>query len=337
MAQESNKTVKKEERSLIIMLGGALAGVALLAIIGFLFLSPPDEIIEGQADATAVRISGKLPGRVAEFYVGEGDRVKAGDTLVHIHSSLVEAKLMQAESMQAAADAQNRKVDKGARTQVKQAAYELWQQAIAAKNIAEKSYNRMESLYRQEVISEQKRDEALAAYQAASAAEKAAASQYQLALAGAQQEDKASASAMASAALGTVKEVESILEDQYLISPCDGEIDEIYPNIGELVSLGAPIMSVLKTDDTWVTFNVREELLKDLPVGQEIEIMIPALGEQTAKAKVYYSKDMGSYAVWRATKTSGEWDSRTFKIKARPTEKIENLRPGMTIIYLPKQ
>ncbi len=337
MAQESNKAVKKEERSLIIMLGGALAGVALLAIIGFLFLSPPDEIIEGQADATAVRISGKLPGRVAEFYVGEGDRVKAGDTLVHIHSSLVEAKLMQAESMQAAADAQNRKVDKGARTQVKQAAYELWQQAIAAKNIAEKSYNRMESLYRQEVISEQKRDEALAAYQAASAAEKAAASQYQLALAGAQQEDKASASAMASAALGTVKEVESILEDQYLISPCDGEIDEIYPNIGELVSLGAPIMSVLKTDDTWVTFNVREELLKDLPVGQEIEIMIPALGEQTAKAKVYYSKDMGSYAVWRATKTSGEWDSRTFKIKARPTEKIENLRPGMTIIYLPKQ
>ncbi len=337
MAQESNKAVKKEERSLIIMLGGALAGVALLAIIGFLFLSPPDEIIEGQADATAVRISGKLPGRVSEFYVGEGDRVKAGDRLVHIHSSLVEAKLMQAESMQAAADAQNRKVDKGARTQVKQAAYELWQQAIAAKNIAEKSYNRMESLYRQEVISEQKRDEALAAYQAASAAEKAAASQYQLALAGAQQEDKASASAMASAALGTVKEVESILEDQYLISPCDGEIDEIYPNIGELVSLGAPIMSVLKTDDTWVTFNVREELLKDLPVGQEIEIMIPALGEQTAKAKVYYSKDMGSYAVWRATKTSGEWDSRTFKIKARPTEKIENLRPGMTIIYLPKQ
>lgn len=92
-------------------------------------------------------------------------------------------------------------------------------------------------------------------------------------------------------------------------------------------------MNVLKLHDMWVTFNVREELLEHLPIGQEITIMIPALGEKKASATVYYSKDMGSYAVWRATKTTGDWDSRTFQIKARPTGKIENLRPGMTIIY----
>ena len=194
--------MKKEEKGLMIILCGILAGVALLAIAGFLFLSPPPEIIEGQADATAVRVSGKLPGRIAKFYVSEGDHVKQGDTLVHIHSSLVEAKLMQAEAMETVANAQNRKVDMGARPQIIQSAYELWQQAIAAKTIAQKTYNRMESLYKQDVISAQKRDEALAAYQAADAAEKAAKSQYQLAIDGAQQEDKTSAAAMVTAARG---------------------------------------------------------------------------------------------------------------------------------------
>ncbi len=329
--------MKKEEKGLMIALCGILAGVALLAIIGFLFLTPPPEIIEGEADATAVRVSGKLPGRITKFYVHEGDHVKKGDTLVHIHSSLIEAKLMQAEAFETAAYAQNRKVDTGVRPQIIQSAYEMWQQAIAAKEIAQKTSNRMEALFRQDVISEQKRDEALAAYQAADATEKAAKSQYQLAIDGAQQEDKTSAAAMVTAAKGGIKEVEAILEDQYLTAPCDGEIDEIYPNEGELVALGAPIMSVLKLHDIWFTFNVREELLKSLPIGQEITIMIPALGEKTTSAIVYYSKDMGTYAVWRATKATGDWDSRTFQIKARPTTQINNLRPGMTIIYQNKE
>lgn len=328
-----NTSEKKEERSLLIILGVVMIVVALLAIVGFLLLTPPDEIIEGQADATAVRISGKLPGRVAEFYVSEGDKVKAGDTLVHIYSSLVEAKLMQAQAMEVAASAQNRKIDVGTRSQIIQSAYEMWQQAVAAKTIAQKTYNRMESLYKQDVISAQKRDEAFAAYEAASAAEKAAYSQYQLAVEGAQSEDKTSAAAMVEAARGTVKEVESILEDQYLVAPCDGEVDEIYPNVGELVALGAPIMSVLKTGDMWFTFNVREEMLEKLPIGQEVDIMIPALGKKIVRAKVFYSRDMGTYAVWRATKAMGQWDSRTFQIKARPIDSVPELRAGMTIIY----
>ena len=136
--------MKKEEKGLIIVLCGILAGVALLAITGFLFLSPPPEIIEGQAEATAVRVSGKLPGRIVKFYVSEGDHVAKGDTLVHIHSSLIEAKLLQAEALATIAEAQNRKIDAGTRPQIIQSAFELWQQAIAAKEIAQKTYNRME-------------------------------------------------------------------------------------------------------------------------------------------------------------------------------------------------
>lgn len=327
---------RDESKILLISLCVIILVVVILAVVGFLLIDKPKEVIQGQVEATAIKVSGKLPGRVEVFYVREGDSVKEGDTLVHIHSSVVEAKLQQAQAMTTAAKAQNRKVDAGARTQIIQSARDLWLQAQAAREIAQKTYNRMESLYAQGVVSAQKRDEAQAAYKATQAAEDAAWNQYNLAQSGAQQEDKQSSAAMVTAAQGGEKEVEAILQDQYLLSPCNGIVDEIYPQQGELVALGAPIMSVLRGDDRWITFNVREELLRDLPLGKEIDVVIPALGEMETKAQVYYVRDMGDYAVWRATKATGEWDSRTFKIKARPLEQLPNLRPGMSVIYYPK-
>lgn len=328
-----NAAVKKENRNLMVALSIVIVALIVFAIIGFCFLNRPDNIIEGQADATSVKISGKLPGRVVELFVKEGDMVKKGDTLVHIHSSLAEAKLYQAQSIEDAAAAQNKKVDRGTRSQIIQSAANLLAQAKAAQEIAEKTYRRMENLYNEKVISEQKRDEAKAAYDAANAAVGVAQSQYDLALSGAQSEDKQSAAAMADAAKGSVMEVESLLEDQYLTAPYDGQIDQIYPNVSELVSLGSPIMSLLLLDDKWITFNVREEYLNDLKLGNTIEVMIPALDKKKIKARIYYSRDMGSYATWRATKSTGQWDSRTFEIKARPIDAEPDLRPGMTAVY----
>ena len=327
---------KRENRVLLISLGGILVMIIAVAVVGFMFINEPVEYVQGQAEATEVKVSGKLPGRVERFFVKEGDWVKMGDTLVHIHSSVVEAKLMQAQAMTTAAQAQNQKVDAGTRQQTIETARGIWQQSQAATEIARKTYNRMESLYAQGVVSAQKRDEALAAYKAAHAGESAALSQYNLAKSGAQKEDKRSAAAMVTVAKGGEKEVEAILQDQYLLAPCNGIVDEIYPQRGELVALGAPIMSVLQTDDKWITFNVREELLNDLPMGKEIDVMIPALGDTIVAARVYYVRDMGDYAVWRATKATGEWDSRTFKIKARPIAVLPNLRPGMSVIYQPQ-
>ena len=154
-----------------------------------------------------------------------------------------------------------------------------------------------------------------------------------LAKAGAQKEDKESAQALVQAAGSGVKQVEAVLEDSYLTAPFDGSIDQIYPEVGELVSLGAPIMSLLKSDDRWVTFNVREELLNELPIGKEIKVMIPALGKKEINVKIYYVRDMGSYATWRSTKSTGSYDSRTFQIKARPTEDVPGLRPGMSAVF----
>lgn len=324
---------KKEGRALMTALLIVTIGVIVIAIIGFCFLKAPAEIIEGQADATSVRISGKLPGRVVELYAKEGDNVKAGDTLVHIHSSLAEAKLFQAQAMEDAASAQNRKVDRGTRKQIIATAQQLLAQATAARVLAQKTYERMENLYKERVVSEQRRDEAKAAYDGATAAEKAAAEQLSMAQQGAQSEDKESSAAMVNVAKGGVEEVNALLQDQYLTAPCDGQIDQVYPEPGELVSLGTPIMSLLKVSDKWVTFNVREELLNDMKMGQKIKIMIPALDKLETDAEIYYIRDMGSYATWNATKATGDWDSRTFQIKARPVDSMPDLRPGMTVIY----
>ena len=237
----------KKERSLVVGLIALIVIIVVLALIGLFLLKPEPQIIQGQAEATQVRVSGKLPGRVVEFMVEEGQHVQAGDTLVHIHSSLVEAKLSQAEAMESVAKAQNKKVDSGTRIEMLNSAYDMWQQAQAGLTIAQKTYERMQSLYEKGVVSAQKRDEAEAAYKAMKATESAAKSQYEMAKAGAQAEDKAAAAAMVDAARGGVAEVESILDDSYLTAPTDGEISDIFPHVGELVSLGAPIMNVLKT------------------------------------------------------------------------------------------
>lgn len=307
--------------------------VVIVAIIGFLCINRPTEYIEGQVEGTTVRVSGKMAGRIDRYYVKEGDTVHTGDTLVHITSAIAQAQLQAAEAMQEVARAQDRKVDAGTRRQIIQTAEGLVEQARAAVNITKKTYDRMQNLYNEGVISEQKRDEAKAAYDAARAQLQTAESQLSLARAGAQTEDKQSAAALVDAAGGPVAQAKAVYEDAYLIAPCDGTIDEIYHEPGELVAMGAPIINVL-SDKRWVTFNVREDMLPEFTMGKTVRVMIPGLGKKEIDVDVYYIRDMGTYAVWRATKTTGQYDSRTFQIKARPHDAAdsEGLRPGMSAI-----
>ena len=332
MEQEQKTIVKKRDKALLVALAIFAVVIACIAIVGMLLIKPGTITTQGQADCDAVRISGKLPGRVVKFYVQEGDRVHKGDTLVSIYSSTVDAKLYQAQAMENAAAATSQKADAGTREELKKSAYNVWQQAIAAETIARKTYQRMQSLFDQGVVTEQKRDEAKAAADAATAQAAAAKSQYDMAVKGAQQEDKNAAKSMQNAARGGVMEVQSLLEDQVLVATCDGEVTEIYPQEGELVAMGTPIMSIARLDEMWVSFSVREEQLGELTMGKELDVTIPALNNLKTKVKIYYIKDMGSYATWQASKAYGQWDSKTFEVKARPVEPIENLRPGMSVI-----
>ena len=212
----------------------------------------------------------------------------------------------------------------------------IWQKAQAGLTIAEKSFNRVRNLYEKGVVSAQKKDEAEANYNAMVATEKAARSQYEMAKEGARKEDKAATAAMVERAQGAIAEVESYVEERALLSPIDGEVTERFPEVGELVGTGAPIMHIADLTDMWVTFSIREDLLKDIRIGSEVNAFIPALGDQPVRLKVYYMKDMGTYAAWKATKTNGQYDSKTFEVRARPIEKVADLRPGMSVILKKK-
>ena len=324
-------SAKSQHNNILLAVAGFIAVVIIVAIIGFLALDRDPDIIQGQVEVTEYRVSSKVPGRILELRVSEGDYVKAGDTLAILDAPEVRAKMEQARSAENAAAALELKAQNGARKEQIQGAYSVLQQAKAGYEIAEKSYQRIQRLYDEGVMSAQKRDEVYANYKAMEAQMKAAQSQYDMAVNGARMEDKMAAAAQVGRAKGAVQEVNSYIHETVQIAQKEGEVSNIYPKVGELVGTGSPIMSIAVMDDMWGTFNVREDQLNGMQVGSEFTVFVPAFNKDV-KMKVYYLKDQGSYAVWKATKSNGQYDLKTFEVKARPVEKLDGLRPGMSLI-----
>lgn len=326
-------TEKTQRINTIIALAVLGLVIATVCVIGSITYGKTNEIMQGQMETTEYRVSSKVPGRILEFRVKEGDKVKAGDTLAIIEAPEVNAKKAQAEAVQTAAVALNDKAEAGAREEQIQGAYELWQKAIVNRDIWEKSFKRVSNLYKEGVVSEQKYDETKAQYDAAVATEKAAKSQYDMAVKGAQKQDKEMAAAKVEQAKGVVAEVNSYINETILLAYADGEVTDIFPHIGELVGTGAPIMNIAMMDDMWATFNVREDHLSKLPLGSHFTAEFPALGGASVIMEVNYMKDRGDYAAWKATKQTGQYDLKTFEVRATPVTRVEGLRPGMTVIY----
>ncbi len=322
---------KQQHNNILLAILGFAAVVIIVALIGFFALGRNPEIIQGQVEVTEYRVSSKVPGRILELRVKEGDYVKVGDTLAILDAPEVRAKMQQAQSAEDGAAALEMMARNGARKEQIQGAYQLLQQAKAGLEIAEKSYNRVQRLYDEGVMSAQKRDEALANFKALEAQAKAAQSQYDMAVNGARQEEKLAAQSQVNRAKGAVAEVTSYMNETVQIAQIEGEVADVYPKVGELVGTGSPIMSIAVMDDLWGTFNVREDQLNGMQVGTEFTAFVPAFNKEI-KMKVYYLKDQGSYAVWKATKANGQYDLKTFEVKARPTESLEGLRPGMSLI-----
>ena len=328
--------MKEKNKSLLAGLAVVIGAVAVVALVGIFAIHPQKEMIMGEADASEYRVSNMVPGHVDRIFVGEGDIVQAGDTLAHISSKQVDAKMIQAKAARSAASAQSRKAKGGAREQQVQMAYQVWQKAQAAESVYKKSYDRVKGLYQKGVISAQQYDEVDAKYKAAQADCAAAEQQYLMAKEGAQTEDIDAASALVSRAGGAVAEVQSYLDDSYLIAPCNGEVVEVFAKLGDLVGTGAPVISVLDRSDCWFNFSIREDLLGDVRSGQQVEVQIPALGKQTYSCSVRKVQAMASYATWRATKTLGQYDVKSFDVKVVPLGEIEGLCPGMTAILVRK-
>lgn len=323
---------KTQHKNILLAISAFTIVVIVVAVIGFVcFGNNDDNVIQGEVEVSEYRVSSKLPGRIAEICVTEGDFVHKGDTLAILDVPEVEAQKRAAEATQDAAKAVSDMADNGARKEQIQAAYQLWQQAVAASDIAEKTYKRLQNLYNEGVISAQKRDEAFAAYKATQAQVLAAKSQYDMAKSGARNEERKAASDQANAAKNATDVVKSLLRETVQIATADGEVSEIFPKVGELVGLGSPIMSISEMNDMWGIFNIREDQLNGMKVGDTFKAYCPAFDKEI-EMKVYHIKDQGSFAVWKATKTNGQYDIKTFEVKARPSKPVEGLRPGMTLI-----
>ncbi|MBQ3881957.1 MAG: efflux RND transporter periplasmic adaptor subunit [Bacteroidales bacterium] len=323
---------EKKTYNLIIGIAALLAIIVIIALLGYLVSKPKPIVIQGEVEASEYRVSGKVPGRVEQLYVREGQMVHKGDTVVYIDSPEVRAKLAQAQGALTSARAQRSMARNGARQEQITGAYELWQQAVVQEDVMKKSFERVQRLYDQKVISAQKYDETKAKYDASVAQTKAAKSQYDMAVNGARAEEKEAAEGLVDRAQGALQEVEGYLGELYLTSPSDGIISATFPKVGELVGQGSPIMTVTDLTDIWLTFNVREDYLHGLKQGDKIIVEVPALDGKTFEATVSYRAVRESYATWKATKETGMYDAKTFEVRAVPTEYIEGIYPGMTVI-----
>lgn len=322
---------KKQHKNIIITAACTTLVVAVVAVIGAMSIKQEPETIQGQVEVSEYRVSSKVPGRILEIRVKEGDYVNVGDTLAILDAPEVRAKMTQAQSAENAAAAMDEMANNGARQEQVRGAFAVLQQAKAGLEIAQKSYNRVQRLYDEGVMTAQKRDEAFANYKALEAQVKAAQSQYDMARNGARTEEKKAAAAQVNRAKGAVAEVNSYIHETMQIAQMAGEVSDVYPKVGELVGTGSPIISVSLMNDIWGTFNVREDQLDGMKVGSIVTAFVPAFKKEI-RMKVYYIKDQGSYAVWKATKSNGQYDLKTFEVKARPMDKLEGLRPGMSLI-----
>ena len=327
----------KKNYNLLTGVIALVAVVLIVSVVGFIVSRPKAIVIQGEAEATEYRVSGKIPGRIEEFRADEGQSVRKGDTLVLIDSPEIRSKIAEANAAKAAAVAQKNKAYNGAQQEQIAGAYEMWQKALVGEEVMRKSFERISELHEEKVVSDQKYDEVKAQYDAASATARAAKSQYDMAVKGARQEDKDAAVALVDRANAAVELVNSYMDEIVLTAPADGIIAARYPKVGELVGQGSPIMTIQDLDDMWLTFNVREDRLEGMKSGDKLNLTVPALGNKHITATVYYIAVRESYATWRATKEIGEFDTKTFEVRARPDAKVEGMRPGMSVILERKE
>ncbi|TXY02452.1 HlyD family secretion protein [Vibrio mimicus] len=311
-----------------------LTAVAVVGWIGYRFYQayqPEPVTLQGQIESQQYSISSKVPGRIDQVLVRKGDQVEKGQLIFTLLSPEIDAKLEQAIAGQKAAGALAQEAENGAREQQIQAAKDQWLKAQAAADLAEKTYLRVNNLYNDGVVSEQKRDEAKTQWQAAKYTESAALQMYELAKEGAREETKQAALEKARMAAGAVAEVEAYAADTKIQSWFDGEVSQVLMHSGELAPQGFPVVTVVDTQDTWAVFNIREDLLKHFTQGTQFEVYLPAL-DKSVEFKVTHVAVMGDFATWRSTDATQGFDLRTFEVEARPVKPTEGLRMGMSVV-----
>ncbi len=319
---------KKTVASLFVI--GAIGAFIVYTLI--VVFKPEPVVLQGEVEAKQYKVASKLPGRIQEIAVDKGQKIQKGDFVFSISSPEVDAKLAEANAARMAAEAQNRKAKNGAQPEDIAAAYSTYVKAEAAAQFAEKSFQRIQNLYNEGVVPEQQRDEVETKMKAARETANAAKAFRQHAEKGARDEDKAAAEALVKRADAAIDQVKSYLEETTMYSIANGEVSGINVEEGELVPTGYPVVTILDIDDIWVTLYIREDYLSQFKMGETFTAEIPGLENESYEFKVTYISPAAGFARFNATKTSGEFDLKSFEVQARPLKKIDGLRPGMTAV-----
>jgi len=309
--------------------------IVLLVLITHSFwkaYQPRVQRLQGQIEARHYNIASKIPGRIDKILVRKGDQIHKEQLVYTLLSPELEAKLEEARAISAAAEELAKEAIKGARVQEVAMAKDNWKKAKAAAQLFEKTYNRINNLYKQGVLSEQKKDEAYTALKAAQYTQHAAHQLYQMAEEGTREETRKAAADKARAAEGAVAEVKAYTDETQVISWHDGEVTQVLLHSGEIAPAGFPVITVMDMKEMWAVFHVREDLLSHYQMGSEFSVTIPAIGKKTYQFKVTHVSVMGDYATWRATDSSKGFDMRTFEVEAEPLQAIEGARVGMSVL-----
>lgn len=292
--------------------------------------------IQGQMEMQSTAISAKVPGRIAQILVTEGDRVEKGQQLIEMDSPEITAKMNQALAGREMAQSQLDKAKNGARPQEIGQAKAAWEGNQAAADLAKSTYERVNRLYQEGLMARQKRDEAYTQYKASQDKADAARLQYDMALEGARSEDIEAARAQVAQVDGKVEEAQVAQDEANLKSPISGIVDDVIINPGEVIGQGVPIMTLVEPNDQWVVLNVTEDNLGYFAIGSEFEGRVPALSKADAPYKmtfkVFNTASMSDFATWRATNSEDDFDVRTFEVKARPIKPNTKIRSGMSVI-----
>lgn len=307
--------------------------IAILLLVSIWLINKPKEVVfQGRIEAKEIYLSAKIPSRLKTTEVKEGSSVLKGQLLATLESPEIDAKERQAMAAKDAASAQQNKAINGARTEEINAYKSIYEKAKVGADLMIKSYNRIENLFKDGVVSEQQRDEILAKKNAALKDQEAAHEQYKIALKGARNEDIAAANAMVKRAEGALDELKSYKSEQFITSPINAEVMDFLPEEGELIAAGYPVVHLVDLSNSFAVVNVKETSLFNFKKGSEFEATIPALQNKSVTFKIYYVAALGDFATWNATKTTGDFDIRTFEIKASPINPEIDLRPGMSIL-----
>jgi HlyD family secretion protein len=317
-----------------VRIRGAIVAVLFLGIIGLAiwYLARPEPLlVQGEVDSTRVDIAARVSGRLSKLAAARGQDVAAGTPLVVIDNPELVARLREAEAEKAVADAELARINVGTRPEIIARRKAEIDRATAEFTLAQQTYNRTARLTADQFAPQAKLDKDTDALTSAQKRLDQANLAYQEAVRGFTPEERKIAEANVAKAVAKIETVKALVDQLTVSAPIASQVYQIPVEEGEVVTPGVPLISLVDLADTWMGFSLREDLIAGLKVGDRFAVRIPALRDPRVTVEVRVIAPKGEYAGWRSTRATGDFDLRTFAIRAYPVDKIEGLRPGMSV------